>query len=101
MMPATNQAAVLRCAVDLFSRYSPDGIIISKIDEATSLGEVLSVVLENDLPVALTTNGQRVPEDIRLAKNHQLVSKAVWLTNKYGSNPENWQLAQEHLAEGG
>ncbi len=95
MMPATNQAAVLRHTVEMFKRFSPYGVIISKIDEATSLGEVLSVVLDNDLPVAFTTNGQRVPEDIKLAKNHQLVSKAVWLTNKYGNDPIDWQLAQE------
>ncbi|MCF6193026.1 MAG: flagellar biosynthesis protein FlhF, partial [Kangiellaceae bacterium] len=98
MMPATNQTAVLRHSVSFFRRYSPYSVIITKLDEAASLGEVLSIILENNLPVAFTTDGQRIPEDIRVAKNHQLVSKAVWLTNKYGQNPEDWQLAQEQQA---
>lgn len=96
LMPATNQQAVLEQSIDLFKPYSPYSVIISKLDEAASLGEVLSLLIKNKLPVAFTTDGQRVPEDIRLARNHHLVSKAVWLTNKYGKNPEDWQLAQEH-----
>ncbi len=96
LMPATNQQAVLEQSIDLFKPYSPYSVIISKLDEAASLGEVLSLLIKNKLPVAFTTDGQRVPEDIRLARNHHLVSKAVWLTNKYGKNPEDWQLAQDH-----
>jgi len=95
MMPATNQLSVLNQSIKLFSCYSPYSVIVTKLDEATSLGEVLSLVIENEIPISFTTDGQRVPEDLRLARNHQLVSKAVWLTNKFGSNPEEWQLAQE------
>jgi len=95
LMPATNQLAVLRQSLKLFSPFSPYSVIITKIDEAASLGEVLSLLVENNLPVAFTTDGQRVPEDIRLARNHHLVSKAVWLANKFGTEPEEWQLAQE------
>jgi flagellar biosynthesis protein FlhF len=96
LMPATNQLAVLQQSIELFKPYSPYSVIISKLDEAASLGEVLSLLIKNNLPVAFTTDGQRVPEDIRLARNHHLVSKAVWLTNKYGKNAEDWQLAQDH-----
>jgi flagellar biosynthesis protein FlhF len=95
MIPATNQLAVQKQSLELFRRYSPFSVIITKIDEAASLGEVISLVVENNLPVAFTTDGQRVPEDIKLARNHDLVSKAVWLTNKYGTNTEDWKLAQE------
>lgn len=98
MMPATNQESVLRQSILQFKRYAPYSVIISKIDEATSLGEVLSIIVENNLPIAFTTDGQRVPEDIREAKSHQLVSKAVLLTNKYGKRPEDWELAQEQQA---
>lgn len=99
LIPATNQLAVQKQSLELFRRYSPFSVIITKIDEAASLGEVLSLVIENNLPVAFTTDGQRVPEDIKLARNHDLVSKAVWLTNKYGINTEDWQLAQEKQAK--
>ncbi len=95
LIPATNQSAVISQSIDLFQAYTPYAVIITKLDEAASLGEVLSLVIENALPVAFTTDGQRVPEDIRVAKNHHLVSKAVWLTSKYGSDTQDWQLAQE------
>ncbi|MDQ7050950.1 MAG: flagellar biosynthesis protein FlhF [Enterobacterales bacterium] len=95
LMPATNQLMVLKESLKLFQRYSPYSVIVTKLDEATSLGEVLSLVIENEIAVSFTTDGQRVPEDMRQARNHHLVSKAVWLTNKFGSNPEEWQLAQD------
>ncbi len=94
MMPATNQTAVLRQSIELFKSFSPYSVIITKIDEAASMGEVLSLLVKYNLPVAFTTDGQRVPEDIRLARSHHLVSKAVWLANKYAESPEEWQLAQ-------
>jgi len=95
LIPATNQSAVIRQSIDLFKPYSPYAVIITKLDEAASLGEVLSLVIANELPVAFSTDGQRVPEDIRVARNHHLVSKAVWLTSKYGNDTQDWQLAQE------
>jgi len=95
MVPATNQLSVIKKSLELFEPYSPYSVIISKLDEATSLGEVISLLVQNQLPVAFTTDGQRVPEDIRIAKSHNLVSKAVWLANKYATNPDEWQLAQE------
>lgn len=94
MMPATNQTAVLQQSIELFKTFSPYSVIITKIDEAASMGEVLSLLVKYNLPVAFTTDGQRVPEDIRLARSHHLVSKAVWLANKYAESPEEWQLAQ-------
>lgn len=97
MMPATNQLAVLRQSLELFSRFAPYSVIITKLDEAASLGEVVSLLIEKNLPVAFTTDGQRVPEDIRLARSHHLISKAVWLAGKYAVTPEDWQLAQEQL----
>jgi flagellar biosynthesis protein FlhF len=95
LMPATNQLAVLERSMLLFKPYSPYSVIITKLDEAASLGEILSLVIQENLPIAFTTDGQRIPEDLRIARNHHLVSKAVWLSNKYGRNPQDWQLAQE------
>ena len=95
MIPATHQSAVIQQSIELFKEYSPFSVIISKLDESASLGEVLSLTIANSLPIAFTTDGQRVPEDIRVARSHHLVSKAVWLTSKYGTYTEDWQLAQE------
>jgi len=94
LMSATSQAAVLKQSLQLFSAISPNALVITKLDEATSLGEILSVILKSNFPVVYTTDGQKIPEDIRVARAQHLVSKAVWLANKYSRKTEEWGLAQ-------
>ncbi|TQV86697.1 flagellar biosynthesis protein FlhF [Aliikangiella coralliicola] len=94
LMSAACQEAVLLQSMALFSRFSPDAVVITKLDEAVSLGEVISVILKHLVPVLYTTDGQRIPEDIRVARSHHLVSKAVWLANKYTRSTDEWNLAQ-------
>jgi flagellar biosynthesis protein FlhF len=94
LMSATSQAAVLEQSLQLFQSLTPSALILTKLDEAVSLGELLSVVLKAQYPVIYTTDGQKVPEDIRLARSHHLVSKAVWLSNKFSRQSHEWQLAQ-------
>ncbi|MET1254775.1 flagellar biosynthesis protein FlhF [Aliikangiella maris] len=94
LMSAASQGKVLQQSLALFENYSPDGIIVTKMDEAACLGELLSVVIHAHIPLLFTTDGQRIPEDIRLAKSHQLVSKAVSLANRYEREVDDWALAQ-------
>lgn len=82
VLSATAQRKVLVEAIELFKPFKLEGSIITKIDEAASLGEVISTILSHNLPVAYTTDGQRVPEDIRVARAHHLVSKMVWLSRQ-------------------
>ena len=44
------------------------------------MGEALSLVIERALPVAYETHGQNIPDDIKVAQAHNLVSKAVALS---------------------
>jgi flagellar biosynthesis protein FlhF len=48
--------------------------VITKVDEAASLGGAISAVLRHKLQIAYVCDGQRVPEDLHAA--HQ---KRVWL----------------------
>jgi flagellar biosynthesis protein FlhF len=57
-----------------FSRVSPAACILTKVDEAASLGAVISTTLRHRLKIAYLCNGQRVPEDLYSA--HE---KRVWL----------------------
>ena len=75
-----------------------DGCVITKIDEGTSLGNVLSVVIQHAIPVAYTSNGQRVPEDISPARAHALVSRAVTLAAQAGQRWKD-QRAEPRLAK--
>ena len=70
--------------VDVFRTAQPAGCILTKTDEATSLGGALSVLIRSSLPLAYVANGQRVPEDLHLMHNRQswLAKMAVELMRR-------------------
>lgn len=82
VLPATSQRRVLQETIDHFRRIPLSGCVLTKLDESLSLGEVLSVTIENALPVTYLADGQRVPEDIRQASGRYLVNKASELMEK-------------------
>jgi flagellar biosynthesis protein FlhF len=56
------------------------GCIMTKMDEAASIGNVLDVVIRQKLRLFYISNGQRVPEDLHLADRAMLVDRAFRLT---------------------
>lgn len=54
-----------------------DGCIITKLDEAASIGSALDIVIRERLKLYFVCNGQRVPEDIALADRDQLVDMVL------------------------
>jgi flagellar biosynthesis protein FlhF len=83
VLPAGAQYQVLHQTIQAYKNISLTGCIFSKLDECYSLGEALSVVIENDLRLSYVTDGQRVPEDIKLADAKNLIMVASKLYKKY------------------
>jgi flagellar biosynthesis protein FlhF len=79
VMAATSQSQVLKAAYHSYKRCGLSGCILTKADEATSLGEVLGLAISQRLPVAYLTDGPRIPDDLHVPRSHQLVSRAVGL----------------------
>ncbi|MWV12589.1 flagellar biosynthesis protein FlhF [Pseudomonas sp. R-28-1W-6] len=79
VLAATSQSQVLKAAYHSYKRCGLAGCILSKLDEATSLGEVLGLAISQHLPVAYLTDGPKIPDDLQLPRSHQLVSRAVSL----------------------
>ncbi|MBQ5948561.1 flagellar biosynthesis protein FlhF [Massilia sp. ST3] len=52
------------------------GCIMTKLDEAASIGNVLDVVIRQKLNLHYISNGQRVPEDLHLADRAMLIDRA-------------------------
>jgi flagellar biosynthesis protein FlhF len=94
VLSATTQSHALHKAFAIFKAVSPVGCIITKLDEATSLGPALSAVVQHKLPVAYISEGQRVPEDLAPARAHQLVSRAVTLMRSTSSRFDEILLQQ-------
>ncbi|MDD1792442.1 flagellar biosynthesis protein FlhF [Enterovibrio sp. ZSDZ42] len=82
VLPATSQRRVLQETIDHFRRIPLSGCVLTKLDESLSLGELLSVTIENALPVTYLADGQRVPEDIRHASGRYLVNRASELMDQ-------------------
>lgn len=80
---ATTQRGVLEEVVRAFSRLRLDACILTKLDEAASLGDALSMVLGHRLPLAYVSDGQRVPEDLHPARVSRLISRAVALADSH------------------
>ncbi|WP_404403018.1 flagellar biosynthesis protein FlhF [Idiomarina seosinensis] len=99
VLSATSQTRVLNDTVKQFKTLPLSGCIFTKLDECLSLGEPISVAIEQGLAVSYLTNGQQVPEDLRPAETHYLVNEAERLYDKSLSStmsemPEsNWQAS--------
>jgi flagellar biosynthesis protein FlhF len=62
----------LRSAVDRFAMVQVDRLILTKLDEAESLGGILAVVGLYSRPLSYLTTGQAVPDDIEPADRKRL-----------------------------
>lgn len=71
--------ASARALVETARQFQTVGItalLLTKLDEASALGHVFSLLRASRLPVSYLTNGQNVPEDIEVAQAERL---ARWI----------------------
>ena len=73
VLSGSSSASHHRLAVHRFLDVGVTGIVVTKLDEATSLGSMLPVLRETRLPVHYLTCGQNVPEDLATADLQRLV----------------------------
>lgn len=85
VLAASTQAGAIEESVKHFAPANPACCVLTKLDEAASLGGVLSVLIRARLPVSYMSEGQRVPEDLRPARALELVSAAVRLAKARGA----------------
>jgi len=69
------------------------GCIMTKMDEAASIGNVLDAIIRNKLNLHYISNGQRVPEDLHLADRALLVDRAFRNKRDAGSQLLDADLA--------
>jgi len=77
VLAANAQSDALEQSVRAYEPLQPQACILTKLDEAPSLGGALSVLIRHRLPLDYTTDGQRVPEDIAEANARTLVCRAA------------------------
>ncbi len=80
VLPCTQQELILNRVVEDFKSLDLHGCIFTKLDESSSLGEVLSVVIKHNLPITYVADGLSIPEDIHMAHADDIVHHAVKLS---------------------
>ena len=93
VLSASAQAGVLEESFMRFSAASPKSCVLTKIDEATSLGGSISALIRYAVPLAYVSEGQRIPEDLLPARAHQLVARAVELARRSGAHADEEALS--------
>lgn len=73
---ATSTNETLNEVVRAYQGTGLAGCIMTKMDEAASIGNVLDVLVRQKLNLFYISNGQRVPEDLHLADRAMLVDRA-------------------------
>jgi flagellar biosynthesis protein FlhF len=80
-LSATTQASGMNDIIKAFSHLDLSGCILTKTDEASSLGGAISALIRHRLPLAYIAHGQQVPEDLSLARPNTLINQASELMN--------------------
>ncbi|MDD4259096.1 MAG: hypothetical protein WDA14_00755 [Sphaerochaetaceae bacterium] len=71
---ATMKSKDLEKTIEAYAPFSLRAAIITKTDETDSIGEVLSVCAEHQIPLLFITDGQKVPKDIHKASAASILS---------------------------
>ena len=85
VLAASTQAGAIEETVKRFSPLKPASCLLTKLDEAASLGGALSALIRARLPVSYLSEGQRVPEDLAPARALDLITLAVRLAKASGA----------------
>ncbi len=60
-----------------FSFLEIESVILTKFDETKKVGELFSFLIEKQIPVSYISNGQHVPDDLKVASKEKLMDRFV------------------------
>jgi len=64
VMSAATEYKAMNEIICAFQVFEPQASILTKLDEAVTIGSAISSIIEQNLPLSFVANGQQVPEDI-------------------------------------
>ena len=88
------QEGFQRETVERYKHLELDSVAITKLDEATNLGGILSTLIREKLKISYITEGQQLNKGIRSAHKQRagIASRAVSLAKKFRDIPENSEI---------
>lgn len=82
LLNATSNGGTLDDVVQAYRGGGLSGCIVTKVDEAASLGMVLDIVIRRKLALYFVANGQKVPEDLHQTNSQYLLQRAFQKTQE-------------------
>jgi flagellar biosynthesis protein FlhF len=74
VLSSTAGAKSLISTAERFADVGTTAVLLTKIDEAHSLGHLVSLVRSVPLAVSYLTDGQNVPDDIQVARSGEMAA---------------------------
>jgi flagellar biosynthesis protein FlhF len=99
LLPASVQGGVLAETLRRARAYQPTCCTVTRLDEAASLGGLITLLVRSGLPAACVSDGPAIPEDLRPARGHQLVVRAAELARQSDLHADEDLLAQRFGGE--
>jgi flagellar biosynthesis protein FlhF len=96
VLPSSAQSGVVNEAVTHFGPEVSHCCALTRLDEAVSLGGVLSALVRSQLPLAYLCDGPVIPDNLRPARAHQLVARAVELSRQAQGCADDELLARRY-----
>ncbi|WP_299090112.1 flagellar biosynthesis protein FlhF [uncultured Metabacillus sp.] len=77
VLAATAKPVDMLAVYEQFSVIPIDKLIFTKLDETSTRGPLLDVIMKTNLGIAYTTHGQNVPDDIEEATRERIVEQIL------------------------
>jgi flagellar biosynthesis protein FlhF len=81
VLSSTAGAKSLAATAERFADVGTTALLLTKTDEATSLGHLITLLRACRLPVSYLTDGQNVPDDIQIANRRQMAYSLLGIEN--------------------
>ena len=72
VLSSVSSLSALKKTAEKFARVGTTSLLLTKLDEATALGNLLPLLTDCQLPLSYVTHGQNVPDDIAAAAPSEL-----------------------------
>lgn len=73
-LPASMKYEDILATIDSYRSLGIDSLVITKVDETASIGNILSAAYEKNIPLLFFTDGQKVPSDLHKASATVILS---------------------------
>jgi flagellar biosynthesis protein FlhF len=82
VLSATGGTSSLIQTARQFAAVRTTALVLTKLDEASGLGNLIPLLRDSKLPLSYVTDGQNVPDDIQVADSRQLAKIVLGSSNE-------------------